>query len=177
MEISSIRELADMVPTLEEGHGDKGNEDQIKELVGLLRQSEMKRKEVEKELKVREQANGSTLATPPSVNHAWQEGVVSDDGTLRPHSFSPSNLQSYGTIDFISGKVSKATEDVNSQTMLRNDLITFVQTVFGLVFVNLRSSNGVRCIAFVQWCSVNSVRSNSVLQMVMDSKFTGSGLN
>ncbi|XP_047153107.1 kinesin-like protein KIN-4A isoform X2 [Vigna umbellata] len=42
--------------------------DQIKELVGLLRQSEMKRKEVEKELKVREQANGSTLATPPSSN-------------------------------------------------------------------------------------------------------------
>ncbi|KAG2407505.1 Kinesin-like protein [Vigna angularis] len=40
--------------------------DQIKELVGLLRQSEMKRKEVEKELKVREQANGSTLATPLS---------------------------------------------------------------------------------------------------------------
>ncbi|KAG2410016.1 Kinesin-like protein [Vigna angularis] len=44
--------------------------DQIKELVGLLCQSEMKRKEVEKELKVREQANGSTLATPPSV-HNW----------------------------------------------------------------------------------------------------------
>ena len=41
--------------------------DQIKELVGLLRQSEMKRKEVEKELKVREQAVGTTLATPPSV--------------------------------------------------------------------------------------------------------------
>ncbi|QCD78183.1 hypothetical protein DEO72_LG1g1815 [Vigna unguiculata] len=54
------------------------------------------------------------------VNHAWQEGLVSDDGTLRPHSFSPSNLRSYGTIDFISGKVSKATEGVNSRTMLRN---------------------------------------------------------
>nr|KYP42307.1 Chromosome-associated kinesin KIF4A [Cajanus cajan] len=40
--------------------------DQIKELVGLLRQSEMKRKEAEKELKVREQAVGPTLATPPS---------------------------------------------------------------------------------------------------------------
>ncbi|TKY75035.1 Kinesin protein FRA1 [Spatholobus suberectus] len=39
--------------------------DQIKELVGLLRQSEMKRKEAEKELKVREQAVGTTLATPP----------------------------------------------------------------------------------------------------------------
>ena len=37
--------------------------DQVKELVGLLRQSEMKRKEVEKELKVREQAVGTTLLT------------------------------------------------------------------------------------------------------------------
>ncbi|KAK2445627.1 kinesin protein KIN-4A [Trifolium repens] len=43
--------------------------DQIKELVGLLRQSEMKRKEAEKESKVREQAAGTTtLATPASGN-------------------------------------------------------------------------------------------------------------
>ncbi|XP_027329284.1 kinesin-like protein KIN-4A isoform X2 [Abrus precatorius] len=42
--------------------------DQIKELVGLLRQSEIKRKEAEKELKVREQAVATTLATPTSVN-------------------------------------------------------------------------------------------------------------
>ncbi|XP_057422816.1 kinesin-like protein KIN-4A isoform X2 [Lotus japonicus] len=42
--------------------------DQIKELVGLLRQSEIKRKEVEKELKVREQAVATTLATPISGN-------------------------------------------------------------------------------------------------------------
>lgn len=41
--------------------------DQIKELVGLLRQSEMKRKEAEKEVKVREQAGTTTLATPVSV--------------------------------------------------------------------------------------------------------------
>ncbi|KAK8468446.1 hypothetical protein PHAVU_006G030500 [Phaseolus vulgaris] len=54
------------------------------------------------------------------VNHAWQEGLVSEDGTLKAHSFSRSNLQSYGTIDFISGKVSKSDGDVNSQTMLRN---------------------------------------------------------
>ncbi|CAJ2640955.1 unnamed protein product [Trifolium pratense] len=40
--------------------------DQIKELVGLLRQSEMKRKEAEKESKVREQAGTTTLATPAS---------------------------------------------------------------------------------------------------------------
>lgn len=43
--------------------------DQIKELVGLLRQSEIKRKEVEKELKVREQAVATTLATPISVRY------------------------------------------------------------------------------------------------------------
>ncbi|MED6109031.1 Kinesin-like protein KIN-4A [Stylosanthes scabra] len=42
--------------------------DQIKELVGLLRQSEMKRKETEKELKMRDQAVATTLATPPSGN-------------------------------------------------------------------------------------------------------------
>lgn len=41
--------------------------DQIKELVGLLRQSEIKRKEAEKELKLRDQAVGTTLATPISV--------------------------------------------------------------------------------------------------------------
>ncbi|CAK8569483.1 unnamed protein product [Lathyrus sativus] len=40
--------------------------DQIRELVGLLRQSEVKRKEVEKELKVREQDVATTLAKPAS---------------------------------------------------------------------------------------------------------------
>ncbi|KAK7333378.1 hypothetical protein VNO80_30146 [Phaseolus coccineus] len=50
----------------------------------------------------------ATFQLPPNktvVNHAWQEGLVSEDGTLKAHSFSCSNLQSYGTIDFISGKV------------------------------------------------------------------------
>lgn len=41
--------------------------DQIRELVGLLRQSEIKRKEVEKELKVRELEVETTLAKPVSV--------------------------------------------------------------------------------------------------------------
>jgi chromosome segregation ATPase len=41
--------------------------DQIRELVGLLRQSEIKRKEVEKELKVREQDLATTLAKQASV--------------------------------------------------------------------------------------------------------------
>ncbi|XP_073223256.1 kinesin-like protein KIN-4A isoform X2 [Cicer arietinum] len=42
--------------------------DQIRELVGLLRQSEIKRKEVEKELKVREQDVATPLAKPASGN-------------------------------------------------------------------------------------------------------------
>nr|ABD32638.1 FRA1, putative [Medicago truncatula] len=42
--------------------------DQIRELVGLLRQSEIKRKEVEKELKVRELDDATTLAKPVSGN-------------------------------------------------------------------------------------------------------------
>ncbi|XP_068497910.1 cytochrome b561 and DOMON domain-containing protein At5g47530-like [Phaseolus vulgaris] len=41
------------------------------------------------------------------VNHVWDEGLVSEDGTLKAHSFSRSNLQSYGTIDFISDNVWK----------------------------------------------------------------------
>lgn len=43
--------------------------DQMKELVGLLRQSEVRRKEIEKELKLRDQAaaTATALATPPPV--------------------------------------------------------------------------------------------------------------
>lgn len=41
--------------------------EQLKELVGLLRQSETRRKEVEKELKLREQAVAIALATSASV--------------------------------------------------------------------------------------------------------------
>lgn len=45
----------------------KDMKEQLKELVGLLRQSETRRKEVEKELKSREQAVAIALATPASV--------------------------------------------------------------------------------------------------------------
>lgn len=45
----------------------KEMKDQLKELVGLLRQSETRRKEVEKELKLREQAVAVALATAASV--------------------------------------------------------------------------------------------------------------
>ncbi|XP_062098405.1 kinesin-like protein KIN-4A isoform X2 [Humulus lupulus] len=58
----------------------KEMQEQLKELVGLLRQSEMRRKEVEKELKVREQAIAIALATtapqgnsPNSLEHMAEE--------------------------------------------------------------------------------------------------------
>lgn len=49
----------------------KEMEEQLKELVGLLRQSELRRKEVEKELKLREQAVAIALATSASVSRAF----------------------------------------------------------------------------------------------------------
>lgn len=45
----------------------KEMKEQMKELVGLLRQSEVRRKEIEKEVKLREQTVATALATPPSV--------------------------------------------------------------------------------------------------------------
>ncbi|XP_019435983.1 PREDICTED: cytochrome b561 and DOMON domain-containing protein At5g48750-like [Lupinus angustifolius] len=45
----------------------------------------------------------ATLQLPTnttSVNHVWQEGLVSDDGSPRSHSLSGPNLQSFGTLDF-----------------------------------------------------------------------------
>ncbi|CAL0322478.1 unnamed protein product [Lupinus luteus] len=64
--------------------------DQIKELVGLLRQSEIKRKEIDKELKVREQAVATTLATaasgnPPNLLKHYAEDI---NGPLSPESDS-----------------------------------------------------------------------------------------
>ncbi|CAL0305811.1 unnamed protein product [Lupinus luteus] len=62
--------------------------DQIEELVGLLRQSETKRKEVEKELKLREQAVANTLATPASGNspNSLKHYAEDMDGPLSPMS-------------------------------------------------------------------------------------------
>ncbi|XP_027341147.1 cytochrome b561 and DOMON domain-containing protein At5g47530-like [Abrus precatorius] len=71
------------------------------------------------------------------VNHVWQEGLVSHDGTPRPHSLSGPNLQSFGTLDFVSGKVLETGGKMNTRTILRNvrkhqlyriDLILFINS-------------------------------------------------
>ncbi|XP_039023735.1 kinesin-like protein KIN-4A isoform X2 [Hibiscus syriacus] len=62
--------------------------EQLKELVGLLRQSELQRKEVENELKLREQAVAIALATSVTGNSPNSLKHVADDmnGSLSPMS-------------------------------------------------------------------------------------------
>ncbi|KAG6400314.1 hypothetical protein SASPL_137140 [Salvia splendens] len=57
----------------------KEMKEQMKELVGLLRQSEVRRKEMEKELKSIEQAVATPLSTPPSdsLKHNYMSGPLS----------------------------------------------------------------------------------------------------
>ncbi|KAI9084263.1 hypothetical protein K1719_033770 [Acacia pycnantha] len=42
---------------------------------------------------------------PKLVNDVWQEGLVSDDDSLRSHALSGANFKSFGRIDFLTGKV------------------------------------------------------------------------
>lgn len=46
----------------------KEMKEQLRELVGLLQQSDMRRKEIEKEMKLREQEVAVALASSPLVN-------------------------------------------------------------------------------------------------------------
>ncbi|XP_022772889.1 kinesin-like protein KIN-4A [Durio zibethinus] len=64
----------------------KEMKEQLKELVGLLRQSELQRKEVENELKLREQAMAIALATSATGNSPKLLKHVADDmnGSLSP---------------------------------------------------------------------------------------------
>ncbi|KAE8674765.1 Kinesin-like protein FRA1 [Hibiscus syriacus] len=66
----------------------KEMKEQLKELVGLLRQSELRRKEVENELKLREQADAVALATAATGNSTNSLRHVADDmnGSLSPMS-------------------------------------------------------------------------------------------
>jgi kinesin family protein 4/21/27 len=78
----------------------KEMKDQFKEIVGLLRQSELRRKEAEKELKLREQAIATSLGTPPSsVKH-----VAEDLSTPSPMTV-PAQKQLKFTPGIANGKV------------------------------------------------------------------------
>lgn len=82
--------------------------EQIKELVGLLRQSEMKRKETEKELKLRDQALATTLATPASGNspNSVKHYVEDMNGSLSPVSVPVPKQPKYtpGVVNGLAGE-------------------------------------------------------------------------
>ncbi|KAK2970657.1 hypothetical protein RJ640_012245 [Escallonia rubra] len=84
----------------------KEMEEQLKELVGLLRQSEGRRKEVEKELKLREQALAIALATSASGNSQNSLKHFADDmsGPLSPIS-APAQKQLKYTAGIANGSV------------------------------------------------------------------------
>ncbi|KAL0325531.1 UNVERIFIED_CONTAM: Kinesin-like protein KIN-4A [Sesamum radiatum] len=85
----------------------KEMKEQMKELVGLLRQSEVRRKEIEKELKLREQDVAAGLATPPSGN---SHKHIADDtsGPLSPIPV-PAQKQLKYTAGIANGSVREST--------------------------------------------------------------------
>ncbi|GAU12590.1 hypothetical protein TSUD_132000 [Trifolium subterraneum] len=67
--------------------------------------------------------NYVTRGNTSLFNHVWQEGLVSNDGSLRAHAMTGPNVQSFGTLDFKSGIVSKNKNvggKLKSRTILRN---------------------------------------------------------
>nr|VDC68329.1 unnamed protein product [Brassica rapa] len=92
----------------------KEMKDQFKEIVGLLRQSELRRKEAEKEVKLREQAHATSLAssplgTPPSsVKH-----LVEDMTTPSPMTV-PAQKQLKFTPGIANGKVKDSAAFINT---------------------------------------------------------------
>lgn len=79
--------------------------EQLRELVGLLRQSEMRRVEAEKELKSRDQTLAVALATPPPVKTLNISSILLVKYSLRPKVVSNSS-----TLFFLPGKPSQFTE-------------------------------------------------------------------
>ncbi|XP_071686695.1 kinesin-like protein KIN-4A [Rutidosis leptorrhynchoides] len=87
----------------------KEMEEQLKELVGLLRQSELKRKEVEKELKLRDETAATALSSSQSGNSHNSLKHLADDlsGPLSPNSV-PAPKQLRYTAGIANGLVREA---------------------------------------------------------------------
>ncbi|WZZ74394.1 hypothetical protein YC2023_085764 [Brassica napus] len=92
----------------------KEMKDQFKEIVGLLRQSELRRKEAEKEVKLREQAHATSLAssplgTPPSsVKHLTEDMTTPSPMTV------PAQKQLKFTPGIANGKVKDSAAFINT---------------------------------------------------------------
>ncbi|XP_022865936.1 kinesin-like protein KIN-4A isoform X1 [Olea europaea var. sylvestris] len=81
----------------------KEMKEQLKELVGLLRQSEVRRKEVEKELKLREQAVAIALASTPPEN--YHKHVADDMGSPLSPILVPAQKQLKYTEGIVNGSI------------------------------------------------------------------------
>ncbi|KAI4339834.1 hypothetical protein MLD38_024733 [Melastoma candidum] len=86
----------------------KGMKEQLKELVALFHQSEMRRKEVEEELKLREQALAFAFANLPSANSINSLKYLADDpsGPL-----SPMSIPAQKQLKYIPGIVNGSIRD------------------------------------------------------------------
>ncbi|XP_047324902.1 kinesin-like protein KIN-4A [Impatiens glandulifera] len=80
----------------------KEMKEQMKELVGVLRQSESRRKEVERELKIREQAEAVALSTPPpaAISHNSLKHFADD---LSSSPLSPMSLPAQKQLKYTAG--------------------------------------------------------------------------
>ncbi|KAF2597432.1 hypothetical protein F2Q68_00011918 [Brassica cretica] len=96
----------------------KEMKDQFKEIVGLLRQSELRRKEAEKELKLKEKALATSLAssplgTPPSsVKHLAEDMITPSTMTL------PAQKQLKFTPGIANGKVRDSAAFINTNNKM-----------------------------------------------------------
>lgn len=85
----------------------KEMKEQLKELVGLLRQSDLRRKEVERELKLREQDAAIALSTPPaagSLHNSLKHFADEMSGPMSPMSV-PAQKQLKYTAGVVNGSV------------------------------------------------------------------------
>lgn len=97
----------------------KEMKEQLKELVGLLRQSETRRKEVEKELKLREQAVAIALTSSASNNSQGSLKHMADDmsGPLSPIS-APAQKQLKYTPGIANGQVRDSAAFIDPKKMI-----------------------------------------------------------
>lgn len=93
--------------------------EQLKELVGLLRQSETRRKEVDKELKLREQAVAIALASSASNNSQGSLKHTADDmsGQLSPIS-APAQKQLKYSPGIANGQVRDSAAFIDAKKMI-----------------------------------------------------------
>ncbi|CAN7101866.1 unnamed protein product [Brassica rapa subsp. narinosa] len=92
----------------------KEMKDQFKEIVGLLRQSELRRKEAEKEVKLREQAHATSLASSPLGTPPSSVKHLAEDMTTPSPMTVPAQKQLKFTPGIANGKVKDSAAFINT---------------------------------------------------------------